>query len=137
MNFKMIIRRGIAFVIDWNIMFGGCMVLMAYGPGANPDYFIHPTIRMLLTAGFWLGLAWIVFYGLFKDCLFGRRSLGKLITGLKIVRADTQEKVSFGRLLLRNIPYFIVQVELVMVLANKGRRLGDLLAGTKVTTNKS
>lgn len=132
MDIKLLIRRFLAFVVDWNIMFGVAMALMFFGPGSNPEYFIYPSIKMLASAGFLLGLLWLPLYCLFKDCLFGRRSLGKLICGLKIQNSKAGEKVAFSSLILRNITYLIVQVEGIVVLVNKGKRLGDLIAKTQV-----
>ena len=132
MDFKILIRRFFAFVIDWNIMFGVAMALMFYGPGSNPEYLLYPSIKMLSSAGFLMGLAWLPLYCLFKDCLFGRRSLGKLICGLTIQNSETGEKASFGSLVLRNVTYVIVQIEGIVVLVNKGKRLGDSIAKTRV-----
>lgn len=132
MDFKLLVRRFFAFVIDWNILFGVALALMFYGPGSSPENFLYPSIRMFTSAGFLLGLAWLPLYSLFKDCLFGRRSLGKLICGLTIIHAETGERADFGRLILRNITFVIVQVEGIIVLVNKGKRLGDLIARTRV-----
>ena len=131
MDFKILIRRFFAFVIDWNIMFCVAWALMFYGPGSNPEYLLNPSIKMLSSAGFLMGLVWLPLYCLFKDCLFGR-SLGKLICGLTIQNSETGEKASFGSLILRNITYVIVQIEGIVVLVNKGKRLGDSLAKTQV-----
>ena len=132
MDFKPLVRRFLAFAVDWNIMFGVAMALMFYGPGSSPEYLIYPSIQMLSSAGFLLGLAWLLLYCLFKDCLFGKRSLGKLIFGLSIRNAETGKSPSYGSLILRNITYAIVQIEGIIVLANKGKRLGDLIAKTQV-----
>ena len=135
MAFKLLIRRFFAFVIDWNIMFGVAVALMFYCPGSNPEYLLYPSIKMLTSAGFLLGLIWLPLYCLFKDCLFGRRSLGKLICGLMIQNSETGGKASFGRLILRNVTYAIVQIEGIVVLVNKGKRLGDSIAKTQVVRN--
>ena len=132
MDIKLFIRRFLAFVIDWNIMFGVAMALMFFGPGSNPEFFLRPSIKMFTSVGFLLGLLWFPFYWLFKDCLFGRRSLGKLICVLKIQNSETGEKAAFGSLILRNITYVIVQIEGIVVLVNKGKRLGDFMAKTQV-----
>lgn len=132
MDFKLLIRRFLAFIIDWNILFGIGMVLMFFGPGGNPEYFLWPSIEMFSSLGFILGLLWMPLYCLFKDCLCGRRSIGKLICGLAIENAETGEKVSFGSLIVRNLAYVIIQIEGIIVLANKGRRIGDIMANTKV-----
>ena len=132
MDMQLLIRRFVAFLIDWYIMFGVAMALMFYGPGSNPEYYFYPSIKMLASAGFLLGLLWLLLYCLFKDCLFGRRSLGKMICGLKIQDSETGEKAAFGSLILRNITYVIVQIEGIAVLVNKGKRLGDIIAKTQV-----
>lgn len=132
MDIKLLIRRFLAFIIDWNMMFGVAIALMFYGPESNPEYFINPSVKMFSSVGFLLGILWLLLYCLFKDCLFGRRSLGKLICGLKIQNSETGEKATFGSLILRNITYVIVQIEMIVVLANKGTRLGDLIAETQV-----
>lgn len=132
MDGKLLIRRFLAFVIDWNIMFGVAVALMLFGPGSNPEYFIYPSIKALASTGFLMGLVWLPLYSLFKDCLFGKRSLGKLICGLMIQNSKTGEKASFGSLILRNVTYAIVQIEGIVVLVNNGKRLGDSIAKTQV-----
>ncbi len=132
MDFKLLVRRFLAFAIDWNIMFGVAMAFMLYGPGADPEWILYPGIKMLSSPGFLIGLGWIPFYGLLKDCFCGRKSLGKLICGLVIKNSETGEKASVGRLILRNITYVIIAVEGILVLANKGKRLGDIIAVTQV-----
>lgn len=136
MDIKLLVRRFFAFAIDWNLMLGGAMALLFYGPGTNPEYIIAPSMKMFATPGFFLGGAWFVVFCLFKDCLFGRRSVGKLILGLKIVDAETLQKPSLSKLILRNLPFIIVQVEGILVLLNHGRRLGDVIAKTKVVSRK-
>ena len=132
MDTKLLIRRFLAFVIDWNIIFGVAMVLMFFGPGSSPEFFIYPSIKMFTSVGFLLGLLWFSLYCLFKDCLFGGRSFGKLICGLKIQNSETGEKASFSSLVLRNITYVIVALECVVVLINQGKRLGDIIAKTQI-----
>ena len=132
MDSKILARRFLAFVIDWNIMLGIGWALMFFGPGSNPEYLIYPSIQMLTSLGFLLGFAWILLYCLFKDCLFGKRSFGKLICKLTIQNSETGEKASWGNLIIRNITYVIVQIEGIIVLANGGKRLGDMIAKTQV-----
>ena len=137
MDSKLLVRRFIACVIDWIILFGGAILLMFFSPGSNPEYFLYPSMKMFFSLGFLLGAIWILFMLFFKDCLFKRRSLGKLICGLKIVDVNTQEPASFKNLILRNVTYYIIQIEWIFVLVNKGRRLGDLLAKTQVIISRS
>ena len=130
MTKDMIRRRFLAFMIDMIIAYGGMIALWCFGPGGNPEHLMYPTVWM--TGAYWLGYLWLYAYGIFKDCLFGRRSLGKLCMGLWIIDTQSQAKVSYKQLILRNITFFIVQVECVVVLILRGKRLGDMVAKTKV-----
>jgi len=132
MDLNLLIRRFFAFAIDWNILFGVAMALMFYGPGTDPVYVLYPSVKMFASAGFLMGLAWLPLYCFFKDCLFGRRSLGKLIFGLSIQNSETGGTPSFRSLILRNVTYAIAQIEGIIVLLNKGIRLGDSIAKTRV-----
>lgn len=136
MDIKLLIRRFFAFVIDWNILFGVFMLLMYFGPGADVKYLFNPSLKMYTTPGFFLGLCWFFLYLLFKDFIFGNKSLGKLIFRLKVVDSDGK-KAKFSSLILRNIPFLLTIVEGVLVLANKGVRLGDMLAKTRIANADS
>ena len=135
-NFKLLLRRFLAFVIDWNILFDVALLLILFGPGSNPAYLITPSIYMFTSAGSLLGIAWIFLYGLGKDCLLKGRSIGKLICGLEVRNSQTGEKASFGSLILRNITFEAIQIEGIVVLVNKGNRLGDIIAKTEVVKCK-
>ncbi len=132
MTKDMIRRRFLAFMIDMIIAYGGMIALWCFGPGGNPEHLMYPTVKLWMTGAYWLGYLWLYAYGIFKDCLFGRRSLGKLCMGLWIIDTQSQAKVSYKQLILRNITFFIVQVECVVVLILRGKRLGDMVAKTKV-----
>lgn len=127
MTKDMIRRRFLAFMIDMIIAYGGMIALWCFGPGGSPENLLNPTV-----GAYWLGCLWLYAYVIFKDCLFGRRSLGKLCMGLWIIDTQSQAKVSYKQLILRNITFFIVQVECVVVLILRGKRLGDMVAKTKV-----
>ena len=132
MTKDMIRRRFLAFMIDMIIAYGGMIALWCFGPGGGPENLMYPTVKFWMTGAYWLGYLWLYAYGIFKDCLFGRRSLGKLCMGLWIIDTQSQAKVSYKQLILRNITFFIVQVECVVVLILRGKRLGDMVAKTKV-----
>lgn len=132
MTKDMIRRRFLAFMIDMIIAYGGMIALWCFGPGGGPEHLMYPTVKFWMTGAYWLGYLWLYAYGIFKDCLFGRRSLGKLCMGLWIIDTESQAKVSYKQLILRNITFFIVQVECVVVLILRGKRLGDMVAKTKV-----
>ena len=82
-------------------------------------------------------IAWIidVAYLLLRDALFQGRSIGKYIVGLWVVQADGQP-CTVVRSALRNVIFllpmsFLVEY-VVMRFSREERRLGDLLAKTKV-----
>ena len=126
-----LLRRFLAFVIDWNVAFGVPLALLWCNFGR--EFFLYPSLETFTSGRALLSLAWLPLYSLFKDCLFGGRSLGKCIFGLRIQKAETGERATFGSLILRNIPcIFLLEVELLLTLVNKGKRLGDLCAKTQV-----
>ncbi len=132
MDIKYFIRRFLAFIIDWNLTFGVTLAILSLGTLQDPDFLLRPSFETLFSLEFFLGLLWAPVYCLLKDCIFKGRSLGKLICGLAIVSSETGERPSVGSLILRNLTYVIVQIELIVTLVNKGKRLGDLIAKTEV-----
>ena len=136
MDSKFAVRRFIAFVIDWNIMGVIPYILVFFGPGANPEWFILPSAKMFTTPAFLIAIVWFGVFCLFRDCLFGRKSLGKLICGLTIVNSETGEKPSYESLIMRNFTFLFAQIEGIVVLINKGIRIGDTIAKTKVIIRK-
>lgn len=80
---------------------------------------------------------WLVYYGFCKDGMAGGQSYGKRINGLMVVSLVTNLPCTKGKSFLRAlsfaIPYVGGLIEIVMVLVTeKGRRLGDRFAGTQV-----
>jgi uncharacterized RDD family membrane protein YckC len=78
----------------------------------------------------------IAFYLLFRDALFGRRSLGKRLAGLRVVDRVKKRPAGFGKLVLRNLTVVTIVplvIEFFLVLADhKGLRIGDRIARTQV-----
>ena len=137
MNFTMIIRRFLAFWIDWIVLWGGAYGVLALGLGKNTDLLMYPSFELFASPTLYLFLIWILVFILFKDCLFKGRSLGKMICKLVIVNAQNPEqKASFKALVIRNLTFIILQIELIIVLVNKGVRVGDMLANTRVVSAK-
>ena len=73
-----------------------------------------------------------VFTLLNKD-YFGSQSVAKRIYGYQILNVKTKLAASPVRCIIRNVTAPIWPVELVFVLINPKRRLGDLIAGTELT----
>ena len=77
-------------------------------------------------------------YLLVKD-IIGDRSIGKKIFKLKIIDIKTGNIASLNQRLLRNIFIYIFSflylffiIEFLMIVFNKGKRLGDIIAKTEV-----
>ncbi|QIX62082.1 RDD family protein [Hymenobacter sp. BT18] len=66
-----------------------------------------------------------------KDIINGQ-SIGKRITKVQVVDNNTGLVASPMKCLLRNVFCVIWPLEVLMTLINPGRRLGDLLAGTRI-----
>ena len=80
---------------------------------------------------------WAVYYGFCKDGMVGGQSHGKRMNGLMVVSLTTNQTCTKGKSCLRAlglaIPYIGGIVEIIMVLVtDKGRRLGDKFADTQV-----
>lgn len=95
-----------------------------------------------------------------RDCNAGAFSIGKRVSGMRVVQWRTGLPASNAQALLRNSNYLVLMVldtvlgwlsllwtfcfftfialDLAMILANpRGRRLGDFLAGTQVIGERS
>jgi uncharacterized RDD family membrane protein YckC len=80
---------------------------------------------------FYLVMLLVIFFVLNKD-IFNGQSIGKRIHGYKVVGNNTNELPSDFKLMIRNITIAIWPIDLAYSIINPYRRLGDLIAGTKV-----
>ncbi len=71
-----------------------------------------------------------------KDIINGR-SIGKRITGYQIVDFNNKIAPSALRCLLRNLTIIIWPIEVVFIVLNTSRRLGDYIAGTELINTDS
>lgn len=69
-------------------------------------------------------------YLVFRDIPSGG-SIGKRLTKLKVVDAQTKGPVSIGRRILRNVPWLLNWIEIFTYLITK-KRIGDRIAKTDV-----
>lgn len=87
-----------------------------------------------------LGLAWSFFYYLLRDGFGAGQSWGKKICGLMVVNLDNNMPCDKGKSFVRNIVIWALSalaglsiVELIVLLVHdRGYRLGDMLARTQV-----
>jgi uncharacterized RDD family membrane protein YckC len=117
----MINRRHLAYVLDLLVVYVGLRAVlggMFAAAGARDAIAFVPI------------LALVAF--LFKDG-FGGRSPGKVLTGLKVVDADSGQGAGIGTSFKRNLPLLIPFAPIVAAIQlNNGPRLGDGWANTRV-----
>jgi len=129
---NVLLRRSIAFLIDWNVILLICSGLFFSGPRFELDYFLRPSIKMFSAFGVLLGLLSFVVLPLIKDCLFKGASLGKLICGIKVYDEHSKDTAKGVSLILRNLTFYIPFIEMIVALCNNGRTLGDMLSSSYV-----
>lgn len=66
-----------------------------------------------------------------KDCI-GAQSLGKRFFKLQVISLKTGAAATPMQCLIRNFSLVLLPVEIIMILINPSRRIGDILAGTKL-----
>ena len=126
----MLIKRGIAYIIDFfliSLLYWGYCALFAHRVG--PRHYNH------IPGGLWALYGLFTTYYILMEYGF-QQTFGKTFLGFRVVRLDGT-KLSLIDSIQRNILSF---VELVLIppiavgvaSANKGRRLGDLIAHTEV-----
>ena len=130
------LRRLIAFAIDWSVILVVCVALFVTGPRVDAELLLRPSIKMFSAYGVILGVFGFVLLPLFKDCLFKGASLGKLICGLKVYDSRTQTDAKISSLIIRNVTFYIPIVELIVLLCNEGKTLGDMLSSSYVDLKK-
>lgn len=136
--------RAIAFGIDLAVMVTAFVVLLAVaaatGATGGVDGALAATIGLVLTLLVFVG------YPVTIETLTRGRSLGKMALGLRVVREDGGP-VRFRQALTRGLAGFVVDfgvlslftgaVGLISSLVSvRGRRVGDMLAGTVVVRER-
>ncbi len=148
-----ILRRILAYLIDGFI---SGLPLMVFIPLVVVPYFSYIEVQSQFggpyTAGPGLGMiifavlailiagTWGLFYYFFRDGFGKGQSWGKAICGLMVVNLDDNSPCTMGKSFVRNIVIWMLSalaglsiVELILILVHdKGHRLGDMLARTQV-----
>lgn len=132
--YKFANRRQIGFMIDWLIW-----LPVSLGIGVGLILFFDAVeLPPLLEHSIEFIIGWLLLPLIFncKDGFAGH-SLGKFICGVQVVDQETFEPVGFLASLKRNLPLMIPFMPLVVAfLLNKGHRLGDGWAKSKVIWKK-
>jgi len=112
-----ITKRTIAFIIDFIFIMLVMSILM----------------YVLKSTYFWLNYGVGALFAFLRDIIFGGRSLGKIIMGLKVVDMKTTTKAPIWKLIVRNITTPIWFVDAIIVLSDNSKsRLMDRALNLKV-----
>jgi hypothetical protein len=96
-------------------------------------YHFAPEISMLLSGI--IPFSMMLFLFLNKD-FYDARSISKRIYGYQIIDCRTNQIANELHCLLRNLTLIIWPIEVLIVLFSPTRRLGDMIAGTKLVDKK-
>jgi uncharacterized RDD family membrane protein YckC len=123
--------RFISAFIDHVIMTPLCMI-----------FFLPGVIHWLITGTSvgsticnYIGLIGVAIY-FCKDCYYGQ-SVGKRLTKLQVINCKTDEIAKPFRCLVRDLFIVLFPIEAIFMLINPARRLGDIVAGTKMVVFRS
>ncbi len=122
-------RRLLAWVIDWNIIGFSVIFLAAIVSAVLKSTSYADSGVAALVLMFIMLLYPLCF--VFRDLIFCGRSLGKRIMGLVVLDRQTGMQADAGKCALRNLFLFIVQIDVIFMLAS-GTTLGDRAAHTVV-----
>lgn len=117
-----LIRRFFSFFIDVNLL-ALFLITLDFLEGIFE-------VKLYFTDTLYFNFAAYV-YLVFRDSLFKCGSIGKKILKLRITDM-AGNNLSVGRKAFRNLFLLVYPIEIIVLLANKGRRLGDILVKSKV-----
>lgn len=112
-------QRILAFIIDMLLI-----TLFIMLPAYVSCFLGYPLLILAL-----FGLLVTCF--LSKDC-FNGQSIGKRLMKIQVVDRQTGNPVSNIRLMIRNLSLVVWKIEALILIITKEKRLGDMLAKTKV-----
>lgn len=126
----MIVRRSIAYIIDYLILW--TIILLGYLLGhVAINTFSYETADTIVLVLFYLGPIFILVYMSLKDFAFANASVGKRLFDLQVV-STVSKNISKMQLVSRNlIGLFLLPIEVILVLTGQ-TRMGDHYAKTKV-----
>ena len=129
---RLCIKRAIAFIIDWILIFIIGTGLLFIGPRFDMKYLLVPSTKMFSSYGVILGILSFIALPLLKDLLFKNASLGKAIMRIVVVDTDSLKYPSVLHMILRNITFYLAPIEAIAFFVNKGKTIGDSISNTVV-----
>ncbi|MDR1684096.1 MAG: RDD family protein [Elusimicrobiota bacterium] len=131
-----VFERAIAFIIDWLLIVTLCVwpyfILMRFGNW-------YPSAAQLSVLGFLPAVLFVSYSAVFASG--GRRTLGKYLLGLKVVKRGTAEPLGFLKAALRGVGYLLSMGTFFLgfafaVLNSRRLALADLMAGSEVISTR-
>lgn len=87
---------------------------------------------------FAIASGWWLFYYLFSDGFTGGQSYAKRMFGMHVIDAKTRTPCSFGQSFLRNLLLLLLgPIDAIFIFGERRQRLGDMVAGTVVISERS
>lgn len=127
------VKRVVAFTIDWFIIFAVGISMFFIGPRFNVEYLIYPSIKMFSSYGIIISVIWFIAFPLLRDVLFKGSSIGKRLMRLRIYGSNDKEEKSIGKLILRNLTFYLPFLELLFLIVSK-KTIGDMISSTYIVS---
>ena len=128
-----IIKRMVAFVLDWNICLLPFMtVIFLLVPLAQQGTLMTLIYICLF---FMLMLSALAVFVL-RDVIFKGQSIGKRIFKLHVLDNNTMQEASTGKKIVKNLFFFIYVIDGIVLLAS-GRTIGNYVTDTVVLSEKT
>jgi uncharacterized RDD family membrane protein YckC len=132
LRYEIPFNRFVAAAIDDGLWFAAAFQILVRLPSSMyEDHLATVGIILLVFAGLWL-----LYFG-FAEWRWGQ-TVGKKVMGMRVLTQDGA-KIGFGDALLRNVvrplDYLIIG-QVLIATTKRRRRLGDMLAGTVVVTER-
>ena len=127
------VKRVVAFTIDWFIIFAVGISMFFIGPRFNVEYLIYPSIKMFSSYGIIISVIWFIAFPLLSDVLFKGSSIGKRLMRLRIYGNNDKEEKSIGKLILRNLTFYLPFLELLFLIVSK-KTIGDMISSTYIVS---
>ena len=124
------LKRILVWIIDWNIS-GLPALLYAFIFRKVVETQGINAIGALLFVFFVLSFPAIF---VFRDVIFKGQSIAKRIFKLRVIDNETNELPKKGKLVIRNLFFFIYPVEAILLIATN-RSIGDMATNTTVVNN--
>jgi uncharacterized RDD family membrane protein YckC len=131
---SLVLRRELAFLIDGFVVSYGCSLAIKLSMGAVQVAAMKGQPASPLRT--WLGTALFCLAFALKDS-FGGFSAGKVLTGLRVVDAETGAPIGPRQSVMRNLILLVPLMPIVLAFQMRGgKRLGDGWARTRVIWRK-